>query len=193
MPPCLGCPGSAPRSPPPLCTPLLKWHTDQREFLVEIPVWIVVTIAYSSDNSSSLMYSDVVETVTFETETWLKFRDETETRDFKICAFCRIFPKKCRHHSDHGRPRGGKQAFLPLRLKLNTKILEIIWSQELSSDQLIKFLQCHCIFRYDTQTAQEPSSLFWCHAVGSLQFTRVHSFAWPNFASGFFLVLVFIA
>ena len=46
--------------------------------------------------------------MTFETETWLKFRDrdfikisktrdlklETETRDFKICAFCRIFFKK---------------------------------------------------------------------------------------------------
>jgi len=53
--------------------------------------------------------SDVVETVTFETETELKLRDrdfiknpeteietrdlkfETETRDFKICAFCRNF------------------------------------------------------------------------------------------------------
>jgi len=54
--------------------------------------------------------SDVVETVTFQTETWLKSRDrdgdfiknsetetetrdlkvETETRCFKICAFCRI-------------------------------------------------------------------------------------------------------
>jgi len=54
--------------------------------------------------------SGVVETITFETETWLKFRDEpetknsetetrdlkfeTETRDFQICAFCR---KKCHH------------------------------------------------------------------------------------------------
>ena len=57
--------------------------------------------------------SDVVETATFETETWLKFRDrdwdrdfiknsetdtrdmmfetETNTRDFKIFAFCRNF------------------------------------------------------------------------------------------------------
>ena len=44
--------------------------------------------------------SDVVETVTFETETWLKFRDETETssktlesetRDFKICYNLPIF------------------------------------------------------------------------------------------------------
>jgi len=53
--------------------------------------------------------SDVVETVTFETETetWLKFRDETETRDlkletetrdFKMCAFFRNFSKKCCHH-----------------------------------------------------------------------------------------------
>jgi len=30
-------------------------------------------------------------------------------------------------------------------------------------------------FPYDTHTAQQPSSLFWCHAVISLQFTRVHS------------------
>jgi len=28
----------------------------------------------------------------------LKFDTETETRDFKICAFCRSFSKKCRHH-----------------------------------------------------------------------------------------------
>jgi len=54
--------------------------------------------------------SDVVETVTIETEAWLKFRDrdfirnpetgdlkiETETRGFKIYAICRNF-KKCRH------------------------------------------------------------------------------------------------
>jgi len=32
-------------------------------------------VIYSSD----LFTFDVVETVTFETETWLKFRDETET------------------------------------------------------------------------------------------------------------------
>jgi len=42
------------------------------------------------------MISDVVEAVTFEIETWLKLRDRDfiknpETRDFKICAFCRIF------------------------------------------------------------------------------------------------------
>jgi len=51
------------------------------------------------------MISDTVETVTFEIQTWLKLRDrdfiknpETETRDFKICAFCRLFCKKGRHH-----------------------------------------------------------------------------------------------
>jgi len=44
-----------------------------------------------------MMISDAVETVTFETETWLKLRDRdfiknpgTETRDFKISAFCRF-------------------------------------------------------------------------------------------------------
>jgi len=44
-----------------------------------------------------LIVSDVVETVTFETETSSKLRDrdsklktETETRDFKICSFSRI-------------------------------------------------------------------------------------------------------
>jgi len=52
--------------------------------------------------------SDVVETVTFETETWLKrprpsHRDfiknsETENRDFKICGFFWNFSKKCCHH-----------------------------------------------------------------------------------------------
>jgi len=47
-----------------------------------------------------MMISDAVETVTFETETWLKLRDrdfknpETETRDFKISAFCRFCKKK---------------------------------------------------------------------------------------------------
>jgi len=51
---------------------------------------------------ATLNSSDVVETVTFETETSLKLRDrdfknsETETRDFKICGFCRHFSKKCR-------------------------------------------------------------------------------------------------
>jgi len=42
------------------------------------------------------MISDVVATVTFEIETWLKLRNQgfiknPETRDFIICAFCRIF------------------------------------------------------------------------------------------------------
>jgi len=31
------------------------------------------------DYTTGLRFSDVVETVTFETETWLKFQDETET------------------------------------------------------------------------------------------------------------------
>jgi len=53
---------------------------------------------------ATLNSSDVVEAVTFETKTSLKLRDrgfiknsETETRDFKICGFCRNFSKKCRH------------------------------------------------------------------------------------------------
>jgi len=41
-------------------------------------------------------------------------------------------------------------------------------------------------FPYDTHTAEEPSSLFWCHAVVSLQLTRVHSFAWPDLGANFF-------
>jgi len=38
-------------------------------------------------------------------------------------------------------------------------------------------LQSQFIWRYDTDTAQEPGSLFGCHAMMSLQFTQVHSFA----------------
>jgi len=38
-------------------------------------------------------------------------------------------------------------------------------------------LQEHFICRYDTHKAQEPGSLFWCHAVLILQFTHVRSFA----------------
>jgi len=34
------------------------------------------------------------------------------------------------------------------------------------------------ICRDDTQTVQAPGSLFWCHAVMSLQFTHVRSFAY---------------
>jgi len=42
-----------------------------------------------------MIINDVIETVTFEIETWFKLRDRDfiknpETRDFKICAFCRI-------------------------------------------------------------------------------------------------------
>jgi len=51
---------------------------------------------------------------------------------------------------------------------------------------LIKLLQYHCIFRYDTHAAQQPSSLLWGHAVVSLQFPRIHSFAWPNLGAMFF-------
>jgi len=32
-------------------------------------------------------------------------------------------------------------------------------------NKLIYLLQWQFIFRYDTDTAQEPGSLFWCHAV----------------------------
>jgi len=47
-----------------------------------------------------MIISDVVETVTFKTKTWLKLWDrdfiknpETEIQDFKICAFCPIWKK----------------------------------------------------------------------------------------------------
>jgi len=33
------------------------------------------------------------------------------------------------------------------------------------------------IFRYDTNTAQEPGSLLWCHAILSLQFTHARYIA----------------
>jgi len=69
------------------------------------------SVLYSNRATASRpIASDAVETATVETETWLKFRDETEVRDFiknsdtetrdlkfetevrnfKICAFCRI-------------------------------------------------------------------------------------------------------
>jgi len=67
------------------------------------------------------MYSDVVETVTFETETWLKFRDETETS--KFVHFAEFFQKNVVITLTMGVHGGDKRAFLPLRLKLNTKIL----------------------------------------------------------------------
>jgi len=38
-------------------------------------------------------------------------------------------------------------------------------------------LQSQFIWQYDIDTAQEPRSLFWCHAMMSLQFIHVHSFA----------------
>jgi len=51
-----------------------------------------------------------------ETETRdLKF--ETETRGFKICAFCRNVSKIVVITSDHGRPQGGKRAFPPLEIE----------------------------------------------------------------------------
>ena len=46
----------------------------------------------------------------------------------------------------------------------------------------MKFLQWQFICQYGTHTAQESSSLFWCHDVISLQFTHVCSFA--KLASG---------
>jgi len=38
-------------------------------------------------------------------------------------------------------------------------------------------MQCQFICRYDTHTAQEPDSLFWCHPAMSFQSTHVRSFA----------------
>jgi len=41
----------------------------------------------------------------------------------------------------------------------------------------IKLLQRQFICWYDTDTAQEPGSQFWCHAMMRLQFAHVRSFA----------------
>jgi len=70
--------------------------------------------------------------------------------------------------------RGSKRAFsTPWKLGLRTKIFCKSWSQQLNSDWFV--LQWQFISRYDTHTAQEPGSLFWCHAVVSSQFTHVRS------------------
>jgi len=50
--------------------------------------------------------------------------------------------------------------------------------ENLKSAAQFDFLQWQYICRCDTHTAQEPGLLFWCHAVVSLHFTHVRSFAW---------------
>jgi len=78
---------------------------------------------------------------------------------------------------------GGKTGIChPLwKLWLRTKIFWKTWSQ-----QLIKINQFNSwndrLFAgndrlFSGKTAQEPGTLFWCHAVASLQLTHVHSFA----------------
>jgi len=51
------------------------------------------------------------------------------------------------------------------------------WSRHLNSDLLIWFLQWQFFCGYETHTAQESGSQLSCHAVMSLQFTHVPSFA----------------
>jgi len=81
----------------------------------------------------ALLSSDVVDTITFETETWLKFRDKTETSSktvrprletwssrprpkletSKFVHFAEIFQKNVIIASDHGRPQGGGTGIPP--------------------------------------------------------------------------------
>jgi len=73
--------------------------------------------------------------------------------------------------------RGTKRALtLP---EIGTKIQKCLKnrSQQLKFDYYILFLQWQFICRYDTHTAQKPGSLFWCHALMTLKFTHVRSFA----------------
>jgi len=60
--------------------------------------------------------------------------------------------------------KGAKRAFTPLEIETNNQ-------------NFLENLTSASICRYDTHTAQEPGSLFWCHAVMNLQFTHVRSFA----------------
>ena len=58
----------------------------------------------------------------------------------------------------------------------------------ISSAKCMKYINTLCltlilqwvICRHGIHTAQEPGSLFWCHAVMSLQFTHIRSFACRN-------------
>jgi len=90
----------------------------------------------TSNNHCSIVFtSEVVKIVTFETETWLKFRDETETdtssktprprletwssrprprlKTSKFVHFAEIFHKNVVIISDRGRPQGGNGHFPP--------------------------------------------------------------------------------
>jgi len=70
---------------------------------------------------------------------------------------------------------GGQNGRSPWTLGLRSKIFYKTWSQQLKSDW---FNSCNdSLFAGMTHTAQEPGSLFWCHAVINLQFTHVRSFA----------------
>ena len=54
----------------------LKYLSDIR---ICLKTYYPVANPISKSDSSGVRSSDVVETVTSETETWLKFRDDTET------------------------------------------------------------------------------------------------------------------
>jgi len=77
----------------------------------------------------------------------------------------------------HGRSQGGPNGHFPLEIgNSNQQFLENL---KLAADFRLIYLinlQLQFICRYDTDTAQEPGSLFWCHAMMRLQFTHVRSF-----------------
>ena len=88
--------------------------------------------------------------------------------------------------------RGGAAASPSHTPMLKTEFFSKTWCQQLNSDSLIYFLPWQFISRYDTHTAQNPGSLFWWHAVVSLQFTNVCSFSCmgrlPNLRADCFIV-----
>jgi len=49
--------------------------------------------------------------------------------------------------------------------------------KKLNSDESIQFLHWQYSYWYETHIAQQRGSLSWCHAVMSVQFTRVRNFS----------------
>jgi len=97
----------------------------------------------------------------------------------------------------HGRPQGGKMGLCP-PLETGTKkqkFVENLVSSLIPIDSLNSW-KWRIICQYDTRSALEPGSLFWCHAVMSLQFTHVHFFACrgrlPKLAIGLFCCWVLL-
>ena len=72
---------------------------------------------------------------------------------------------------------GAKRAFFPpCKLRPKTKNFR---KPEFNSQVPINSFNCcnESLSADDTDTPQEPSSLFWCHAIMRLQFAHVRSFA----------------